>query len=353
MWVFTEPNHGGTLISRMKDEHHGSGYSVVVKNQKIQVNLIQRWLDDAIRVETVAALNPQRWSHIAVTYDGTRTAQGISVYVNGKSQELIFHLDGLNQSFAVDEPLRIGGGGGPEGRFHGRVDDVRIYDKSLNSDEITILSTAESLHEILAIDPGQRSDPQIAKLEHLYLMQFAPESLTASYLTLLKTRKEYRQFYRSIPTVMVMKEQPGIRDTFILDRGQYDKPGTRVTAKIPAVFHPLPKGLPANRLGLAAWLVDAENPLTARVAVNRYWNMYFGNGLVATLEDFGSQGSPPTHPHPHDHPHDHPHPPQRPLLVFQRPCPKAGGRLQKQPLGRGHWSRYWSGVLGADGRPEG
>lgn len=297
MWVFTEPNQGGTLISRMKDEHRGSGYSVVVENQKIQVNLIQRWLDDAIRVETVEALNPQRWSHIAVTYDGSRTAQGISVYVNGKSQELIFHLDGLNQSFAVDEPFRIGGGGGPEGRFHGRVDDVRIYDKSLTSDEITILSTAESLHEILAIDPGERSDPQIAKLEHLYLMQFAPESLTASYLTLLKTRKEYRQFYRSIPTVMVMKEQPGIRDTFILDRGQYDKPESKVTAKIPAVFHPLPKGLPANRLGLASWLVAAENPLTARVAVNRYWNMYFGNGLVATLEDFGSQGSPPTHPH--------------------------------------------------------
>ena len=86
------------------------------------------------------------------------------------------------------------------------------------------------------------------------------------------------------------------RDTFILVRGAYDKKGEKVTAGTPAVLPPMPKDAPANRLGLAKWLTSHENPLTTRVIVNRYWQMYFGNGLVKTSEDFGSQGEPPSHP---------------------------------------------------------
>ena len=98
--------------------------------------------------------------------------------------------------------------------------------------------------------------------------------------------------------VMVMKEMDSPRDTFVLKRGQYDQPDSdrKRTPNIPAVFGTLPEGLPRNRLGFAKWLVHLDNPLTARVAVNRYWQRYFGKGLVKTVEDFGSQGSLPTHP---------------------------------------------------------
>jgi hypothetical protein len=95
---------------------------------------------------------------------------------------------------------------------------------------------------------------------------------------------------------MVMEELPRSRDTFVLIRGQYDKPGAKVTAGVPASLPPMPKGVPSNRLGFARWLVDPANPLTARVAVNRFWQMYFGTGLVKTAEDFGSQGEWPSHP---------------------------------------------------------
>jgi hypothetical protein len=95
---------------------------------------------------------------------------------------------------------------------------------------------------------------------------------------------------------MVMEEMEKPRDTFVLGRGDYRNRGDKVEPGVPAILPPLPKGAPANRLTLARWLLDPGHPLTARVAVNRYWQSYFGNGLVKTAENFGSQGEPPSHP---------------------------------------------------------
>jgi hypothetical protein len=95
---------------------------------------------------------------------------------------------------------------------------------------------------------------------------------------------------------MVMEETPGIRKTFVLNRGSYEAPGEEVKPGTPAAILPFPSNLPANRLGLAQWMTRRDNPLVARVVVNHYWQLIFGRGLVATPEDFGSQGSLPTHP---------------------------------------------------------
>jgi len=95
---------------------------------------------------------------------------------------------------------------------------------------------------------------------------------------------------------MVMKERAQTRPTYLLERGQYDKHGEPVQPGVPSFLPPLPEGVPNNRLGFARWLVDPSNPLTARVTVNRYWQQFFGSGLVKTAEDFGSQGQRPSHP---------------------------------------------------------
>jgi hypothetical protein len=88
-----------------------------------------------------------------------------------------------------------------------------------------------------------------------------------------------------------MRDEPSLRETHVLKRGEYDKPGERVEATVPAAFGPrLPEGTKADRLALAKWLLDEKTPLTARVAVNRLWQQLFGIGLVKTVEDFGSQG---------------------------------------------------------------
>jgi hypothetical protein len=111
-----------------------------------------------------------------------------------------------------------------------------------------------------------------------------------------KLKKAHAELLNSIPSTMVMQEMDRPRETYLLVRGQYDKKGEQVRAGTPAFLPPLPAGAPANRLGLARWLVDPSQPLTARVIVNRYWQMYFGTGLVKTAEDFGTQGERPSHP---------------------------------------------------------
>jgi len=110
-------------------------------------------------------------------------------------------------------------------------------------------------------------------------------------------RKALDALGQEVPTAMVMGEKSPPRRTFILSRGQYDQPGeVEVRAGLPAALGQWPDGAPRNRLGLARWLVSRANPLTARVTVNRLWQMHFGTGIVKSSEDFGAQGQWPSHP---------------------------------------------------------
>ncbi len=109
-------------------------------------------------------------------------------------------------------------------------------------------------------------------------------------------QKQKEDLDRKVPVSLVFKERTQPREAFILKRGEYDQRGEKVARGVPALLAPFPKGAPLDRLGFARWLVQPGHPLTARVAVNRYWQQMFGTGLVKTAEDFGSQGEPPSHP---------------------------------------------------------
>jgi hypothetical protein len=294
-WIFPTAADGA-ILSRAKDEPEGSGYSVLLKNGKVQANLVLRWLDDAIRLETRDPIELNRWHHVAVTFDGSHFADGVKIYVDGTSRALTVNLDAMNQNFASKEPLRIGAGGGPANRFHGQIDEVRLYKRELTPADIAVLATPESLDEIAGLDPAKRSVAQKDKLRLAWLDEFAPYPIQGAWKKLLGLNEQRDSFFDTIPTVMVMQERPEVRDTFLLKRGAYDHPGDKVERGVPAVLPPLPKGVENNRLGLARWLVDPSNPLTARVAVNRFWESYFGTGIVKTVEDFGSQGEWPSNP---------------------------------------------------------
>lgn len=134
-----------------------------------------------------------------------------------------------------------------------------------------------------------------AKARDFYRRQ-SSESFRALHDDLGRWREEQAAIDTAIPTTMVAKESAQPRETHVLLRGEYDKPGDRVTASVPAILPALPAGAPTNRLGLARWLVDPAHPLTARVNVNRFWQQFFGVGLVKTTEDFGAQGERPSHP---------------------------------------------------------
>src|SRR5690606_16521243 len=106
---------------------------------------------------------------------------------------------------------------------------------------------------------------------------------------LKKLRDTENALINDIPELMVMDELPTPRVTHRLNRGAYDAPAEVVERDTPEWLLPFPKDQPRNRLGLARWMVDRKNPLTARVVVNRIWRMHFGRGIVATQEDFGVQ----------------------------------------------------------------
>ncbi len=286
----------GTILSRMEDVSEGKGYGLFLKDGKVMVSMVNRWLDDGARVVTETALPLNAWSHVAVTYDGSRLAAGIHIYVNGVEQKLKTELDMLNQTFLEKEPLRIGGGGGPENRFRGSIDEIRIYDVALTPSEAAVVANRDGVAAIAAIDPANRTQAQADKIRLCFLDQYASPEIRQAWADLRDAGRNRQKLAESFPTVMVMQERPQPRDTFILLRGAYDKPGAKVSRGVPGALPPLPAGAPNNRLGLAKWLVDPSNPLTARVMVNRLWQMYFGVGIVKTVEDFGSQGEWPTHP---------------------------------------------------------
>ncbi|MEO5739781.1 MAG: DUF1553 domain-containing protein, partial [Vicinamibacterales bacterium] len=294
-WIYPTADTGA-VITRTKDVEEETGYGLYLKNGQVQANLILRWLDDGARVETVKPIELNRWQHVMMTYDGSRTAEGIKIYVDGRSQELAVHLDDLNQNFQSRDPMRIGAGGGPANRFQGQIDDVRVYNAALSPQHAAIVATGDSITEIAGIPTSKRSEAQVEKITLYFLENQAPARIQHAWRELAGNRRKREQFVEGLPTVMVMQERDTPRDTFLLLRGAYDKPGDKVTPGVPAILPSLPHGSPNNRLGFARWLVDPGNPLTARVAVNRFWQMYFGTGLVKTVEDFGSQGEWPSHP---------------------------------------------------------
>ena len=154
--------------------------------------------------------------------------------------------------------------------------------------------TPEPIAKIRDISPEKRTPSQATELQAYFRRNiFAPTRALMEAMAKLALQKSAIE--EKVPTTMVMSEMAKPRDTFILQRGQYDKPGEHVTADVPEQIAPWPAGAPHNRLGLAQWLVSPEQPLTSRVIVNRYWQGFFGTGIVKTAEDFGSQGEEPTH----------------------------------------------------------
>lgn len=154
---------------------------------------------------------------------------------------------------------------------------------------------SEPMRGTLLMLDAKRSTAQRDRLRDHFLTYEAPQEYRTAWVELKALERDRAELIKAIPTAMVMSEMEKPRETVVLARGDYRNRGEKVSPGIPAVLPPLPAG-PANRLTLARWLVSPENPLTGRVAVNRFWQMYFGLGIVKTAEDFGSQGEPPSNP---------------------------------------------------------
>ena len=296
LWCKPEGPQDAPLFTLMNDnDSRDNGFAVMLSGDKLRVNFGPRWLDDALRVETVAPVPLDRWLHVLVTYDGLQQADGIKVYLNGQLVATKPLLDTFTGTFTTAPLFRLGSAGdGPT--FRGLLDEFRFYNRELSADEALIVATSTPIGAILSHPAGERTAGEQAKLAAYYLVEHSSPETRAAWQEWQAARAAWLEFEREIPTTMVMRERDTPRQTRMLLRGEYDKPGEAVTPGVPECFPPLPDDAPADRLALARWLVDPQHPLVARVAVNRYWQQYFGAGLVRTVEDFGAQGQWPTHP---------------------------------------------------------
>jgi len=264
------------------------------RGSRLEFRLIHQWPGDAMRVRT-RELIPNDLRAVAVTYDGSGKAAGVKIYIDGKAQEIEVMKDALGGLIANSASLSIGDEKlGPP--YRGALDDFRVYSRVLAPAEIEELALHQPARATLAILPKKRSPSQKEDLRDYFLTYAASADIRKTYAELKHLRQEKEDLDWTVPNAMVMQEMDAPRETAILGRGDYRNRGEIVTPGVPAVLPAMAKDLPMNRLGLAKWLVDPAHPLTARVAVNRYWQLHFGTGIVKTAEDFGSQGEPPTHP---------------------------------------------------------
>jgi len=226
-------------------------------------------------------LHPIDATHASVLDNDRKTKSVLSVAPN-KPVQALFELEKPLEASEMDITIGVENAGGPS--------QWRLFATTTPTEVIapaSIVSIAQKVH-------AKRTAAERKKLADFRMAQMPEHRRLSEEAAALK--KQIAAAEAEIPTTLVMEEQKEMRPTFILMRGAYDKPGEKVSAATPGVLPALAADLPRNRLGLAKWLVSRENPLTARVIVNRFWQHFFGTGLVRTSEDFGSQGEQPSHP---------------------------------------------------------
>ncbi len=301
LWLQT-PSHAPRFVvvhhSKAPIDAASRGYELLLEDGRVAFGLHHTWPANSLKVITRQPVPTNEWVHVTATYDGSSRAEGVHIYINGESVPLEIVRDGLFKDITYDggEPdLAIGFRFRDNGFKDGKVDDFRIFNRQLTALEVAELANRADFTEAWNSPPERLNAAQREGLLDYYVANIFSPALELGG-DLHKLREEQSKLVNPIPEAMVMQETAQPRRAFILKRGAYDAPGDEVFANTPATLPPFPIGEPTNRLGLARWLLAPDNPLTARVIVNRAWQMMFGRGIVETSDNFGRQGAFPTHP---------------------------------------------------------
>ena len=287
-------DNDGPIISKMDET--GKGYEIRVAGHLIFVNMNSGRSEREIAIATLDPFSWSEWYHLAVTYDGSARSSGLRVYINGKSKQFSdYENKPLGGSIKTTSPLNFASPSkaGVKGVAETALDEVLIFDRVLEPNGIKDLMGMDLLANSVTNSQIPSGDEE--SLYRHYLHNF-DEEFQASTLEISKLKRNEFELDVQLRPVMIMQDLDTIRPAYVLNRGQYDARGERVHPGTPARIFPYSSNLPSNRLGLANWLLDPKNPLTSRVNVNRLWQMLFGEGIVNTVDDFGSQGALPTHP---------------------------------------------------------
>jgi hypothetical protein len=294
-WVRVSKTAGNSgVIARMDVSKDHRGWDLYQSDKKFSVHIVSKWPENALKVSTKAdVIKEKTFQHVFVTYDGSGKTKGLRMYIDGVETALNSDKDDLKDTIRTTVPLRVGQRSEGHEFERGRVQDLRIYNRRLSSKEVKTLAQVIPIREAIALAANKRTKEQNETIFD-YWITTRDKAYTGLVAKSEALRAERDAIKERNPVTHVQREK---KDSMpmanILFRGQYDKKKDQVTAATPAVLHAMPAGAPTNRLGLAKWINSPENPLTARVTVNRFWQEIFGVGLVKSSEDFGSTGDAP------------------------------------------------------------
>ena len=296
-----EHNKRGVLVHRTRSgiDSASRGFEIIIEDDTPEFALVHFSPGNEIRIRASKPLPLNEWTHIAATYDGSSRISGMKLYINGVEDKVTVMRDHLYRDIVYreewgDDPggkdgvsdalgVVIGGRHNDASCKDSCVDEFFFYDRELTSQEVAqwaLLPESRSPDEWFTWYLRERDGPWETLQKQLDV-----------------AREEENELSGKAVDLMVMQEWSGPRrKTHVLNRGQFNQPREEVSPGTPASLPPMPEGSPQNRLGLAQWLTSPGNPLVSRVAVNRFWQTFFGRGIVGTPEDFGTQGQLPTHP---------------------------------------------------------
>jgi len=302
IWVNIPANlKEGVILHKSQAErlYNFRGYHLYLKDDRLELNMAHTAPSNAITKLSQKGIPRDRWIQLTITYDGSSQGKGLDLYLDGSKCVMETTMDQLTKDILFKgekQPgLQIGGWWRGLGLKGGKVDNISIFNRRLTDYEVKILARRNSWAAIAGKARAQISPAELEILRLYYLSAVAPKVL-AGVGALTKTRSAQAIAVEDVRELMVMQEMPRPKKAHILLRGNYYSPGEEVSPGTPESIMKFPDNLPKNRYGLSLWLTAKKNPLTARVAVNRFWQNFFGTGLVKTTEDFGNQGELPSHP---------------------------------------------------------
>ncbi len=297
IWLKTEGVQERAVVvhhSRAGLDAASRGYELLLENGLPSFALIHFDPGNAMRIRARNPIAIHQWTHLACTYDGSSRASGMHIYVDGFPADCEIIRDHLYKDINYDaaaqdlgdvEDVAFGAGARTNDKplRDSVIDDLMAFDRELTGVEVRVLA-------------GPQTYSALEEWFEWYLReQDAPWREATAKLS--AAREAENTLATSLREVMVMREMPfAPRPVYLLERGRFDARTQEVSPGTPASVLPFPAEYPRNRLGYAKWLTDTRNPLTARVFVNRVWQMFFGRGIVSTAEDFGMQGDLPSHP---------------------------------------------------------
>jgi hypothetical protein len=306
-FLLREDGGGRVLASQQDPKDEGRGWRLEIQGGRpifvLTGNKGQEFIVRAKGGDANPKAKKGEWHHVVASYDGRRQRVGVQLYLDGKpllTEEGGTVIRTIDGEIRTGEPLLLGARVDDEGQrggfLNGSIAGFRILKRAVTQQEARLLALWDGVKSASEKENQQLDEREREALgEYFLVRRFEPYQQAAARVDRL--REERRAILRRSPVTHVMNEKSDSEPSaHILYRGMYDQPREEVRADTPAVLPPMDSGQPHNRLGLARWLIDEENPLTPRVTVNRFWQQVFGTGVVRTAEDFGSQGEPPSHP---------------------------------------------------------